>query len=53
MARFGQFSHLWASLCDLHGLGVDCVDMEWGKGVPAEIFAENLAADKCHEIKAV
>ena len=52
-ARFGQFSHLWAALCERHGLDVDCIDVEWGEGVPVEIFAEQLAADKGHEIKAV
>ncbi len=52
-ARFGQFSHLWIDLCQRHGLKVDIVDVEWGEGVPAEIFAERLRADKAHEIKAV
>lgn len=53
MARFGQFSHLWADLCERHGLDVDCVDVEWGEGVPLDIFAEKLAADKDKQIKAV
>ena len=29
------------------------LDEEWGKGVPVEKYAEILAADKSHEIKAV
>ena len=27
--------------------------MEWGTGVPVELYAEKLAADKAHQIKAV
>src|SRR5262245_27868301 len=52
-ARYGQFSHLWIDLCQRHGLNVDVVDVEWGEGAPVERFADRLAADKKHEIKAV
>jgi alanine-glyoxylate transaminase/serine-glyoxylate transaminase/serine-pyruvate transaminase len=52
-ARIGQFSHLWIDLCQRHGLDVDAVDVEWGEGTPVERFAERLAADKSHQIKAV
>ena len=52
-ARFGQFSHLWIDLCQRHGYDVEVVDVEWGEGVPVEIFAERLAADKTRSIKAV
>ena len=52
-ARFGQFSHLWIDLCQRHGLEVEAVDVEWGTGVPVEIYGEILAADKEHKIKAV
>ncbi len=52
-ARFGQFSHLWIDLCQRHGLNVDVVDVEWGEGVPVEIFTERLNADTDHKIKAV
>jgi alanine-glyoxylate transaminase/serine-glyoxylate transaminase/serine-pyruvate transaminase len=52
-ARFGQFSHLWIELCERHGLAVDVVDVDWGKGVPIEVFADRLAADRTHSIKAV
>lgn len=52
-SRFGQFSHLWIEMCERLGLEVDVVDVEWGEGVPAEIFAEKLKADKDHKIKAV
>ena len=53
IARFGQFSHLWVDLCERHQLEVDVVDVEWGTGVPLDIFAERLAADTAHKIKAV
>jgi alanine-glyoxylate transaminase/serine-glyoxylate transaminase/serine-pyruvate transaminase len=52
-ARFGQFSHLWIDLCQRHGLEVEIVDVEWGEGVPVDVFGARLAADKAHEIKAV
>lgn len=52
-SRFGQFSHLWIDLCQRLGLDVEVVECEWGTGVPVEIFAERLAADKNHQIKAV
>ena len=52
-SRFGQFSHLWIELCRRHGLKVDAIDVEWGEGVPVEQYAERLAADRAHEIKAV
>jgi alanine-glyoxylate transaminase/serine-glyoxylate transaminase/serine-pyruvate transaminase len=52
-ARFGQFSNLWIDLCQRHGLEVEIVDVDWGEGVPLEIYAQKLKADKAHEIKAV
>jgi alanine-glyoxylate transaminase/serine-glyoxylate transaminase/serine-pyruvate transaminase len=52
-ARIGQFSHLWIDLCRRHGLEVEVVDVEWGEGTPVERFAERLAADRAHQIKAV
>ena len=53
IARYGQFSLLWADMCARHGLDVDIVDAPWGEGVPVEIFAEKLKADKAHAYKAV
>ena len=50
---FGQFSHLWVDLCQRHGLDVDAIQVDWGEGVPVEQYAEKLAADKEHKIKAV
>jgi alanine-glyoxylate transaminase / serine-glyoxylate transaminase / serine-pyruvate transaminase len=52
-SEFGQFSHLWIDLCQRHGMKVDAVDVEWGEGTPAEIYAERLANDTEHKIKAV
>jgi alanine-glyoxylate transaminase / serine-glyoxylate transaminase / serine-pyruvate transaminase len=53
MSRFGQFSHLWADMAERFGFEVDVTDVEWGAGVPVEIYAEKLAADTQHRIKAV
>ena len=50
---FGQFSHLWADLCERFGLEVDAIQCEWGTGVPLERYEQSLAADKDHKIKAV
>ncbi len=52
-ARFGQFSHLWIEMCKAMGLNVEVIDCEWGTGVPVDLIAERLAADKFHKIKAV
>ena len=52
-SRFGQFSHLWIDLCQRQGFDVIDIDVDWGEGVPVELYAERLAADKGHEIKAV
>lgn len=53
MSRFGQFSHLWVDMAERLGLEVQCIDVEWGKGVPVAEYAEILDADKSHSIKAV
>ncbi len=53
MSRFGQFSLLWVDMAERLGLNVDCVDVEWGKGVPLDEYAKRLEADTNHEIKAV
>ena len=44
---------LWVDLCQRWGLEVQHCEEEWGDGVPVEKYAEILAADKNHEIKAV
>ena len=53
IARFGQFSHLWVDMAERLGFDVDVTDCEWGTGVPVEIYAEKLMADREHRIKAV
>lgn len=53
MSRFGQFSVLWAEMARRLGLNVQALDEDWGVGVPVEKYADILAADKTHEIKAV
>ncbi|MFX0544638.1 aminotransferase class V-fold PLP-dependent enzyme [Roseovarius sp. S1116L3] len=53
MARFGQFSLLWADMAERLGLDVDLIEVEWGKGVPVEAYAAKLKADTNHAIKAV
>ncbi|MBL8567013.1 MAG: aminotransferase class V-fold PLP-dependent enzyme [Hyphomicrobiaceae bacterium] len=53
MSRFGQFSLLWVDMAERLGLKVILCDEEWGTGVPLEKYADILAKDKGHEIKAV
>lgn len=53
MSHFGHFSWLWVDLCQRHGLDVQALEIDWGKGVPADQYAEILKADSKHEIKAV
>ena len=53
VARYGMFSHRWIELCQRHGLDVEVIECEWGSGAPAGLFAERLAADREHAIKAL
>jgi alanine-glyoxylate transaminase/serine-glyoxylate transaminase/serine-pyruvate transaminase len=53
MSRFGQFSLLWVDMAERLGLKVVLCDEEWGTGVPVEKYADILAKDTAHEIKAV
>lgn len=50
---FGHFSNLFIDCAQRHGMDVQALEVEWGKGVPAEEFAKILEADTKHEIKAV
>ncbi|WP_294610312.1 aminotransferase class V-fold PLP-dependent enzyme [uncultured Roseovarius sp.] len=52
-ARNGMFSHRWIDMCQRHGLEVQIVETPWGDGLPADLYAEILAADTQHQIKAV
>ncbi len=53
VARYGVFSARWIELCERHGLDVQVIECEWGTGAPAGLFADALAADGAHEIKAL
>lgn len=53
ISRFGQFSHLWTDMCERMGFEVVCIEAAWGEGIPVAGYAEALAADKSHSIKAV
>ena len=52
-ARNGMFSHKWIDMCQRFGLSVEVVDVVWGEGLPVATYAEILAADTEHRIKAV
>ena len=52
-SRFGQFSHLWIDMAQRLGYEVKILDVEWGTGVPAELYEQELRSDKEHRIKAV
>ncbi len=52
-ANNGMFSQKWIDMCERHGLDVEVVNVPWGQGIPADRFAEILAADTAHEIKVV
>ena len=53
VSTFGQFSSLWADMCQRLGFETEVVEADWGEGVPLEKFADILAADREHRIKAV
>ncbi|MEM7641856.1 MAG: L-aspartate--glyoxylate aminotransferase BhcA [Pseudomonadota bacterium] len=52
-ARNGMFSQKWIDMCQRHGLDVRIIDVPWGEGIPVDRFAEALAEDGQHKIKAV
>jgi alanine-glyoxylate transaminase/serine-glyoxylate transaminase/serine-pyruvate transaminase len=53
IARFGQFSHLWADMCTRLGFEVELLETPWGDGAPVERYLSSLEQDKQHSIKAV
>ncbi len=53
IARFGQFSHLWADMGTRLGYEVEVLETPWGEGAPVERYLASLSADKQHKIKAV
>lgn len=52
-ARNGMFSQKWIDMCERHGLEVEVCAVPWGHGLPVERYAQILAADTDHQIKAV
>src|ERR1700691_2451346 len=53
IARFGQFSHLWADMSSRLGFEVETLETPWGEGAPIDRYLASLSADKQHRIKAV
>ena len=53
IARFGQFSHLWADMSIRLGFDTEILETPWGEGAPIERYVAALDADKSHRIKAV
>jgi alanine-glyoxylate transaminase / serine-glyoxylate transaminase / serine-pyruvate transaminase len=53
IARFGQFSHLWADMCVRLGFEAEILETTWGEGASVERHLASLSADKQHKIKAV
>lgn len=50
---FGHFSNLFIDMCQRHKLDVQALEVDWGEGVPVEKYADILAKDTEHKIKAV
>jgi alanine-glyoxylate transaminase/serine-glyoxylate transaminase/serine-pyruvate transaminase len=53
IARFGQFSHLWADMAKRLGFEVEVLETAWGEGAPLDRHLAALKADTGHKIKAV
>jgi alanine-glyoxylate transaminase / serine-glyoxylate transaminase / serine-pyruvate transaminase len=53
IARFGQFSHLWADMCRRLGFEVEILETPWGEGAPIDRYLSALEADRQRTIKAV
>jgi alanine-glyoxylate transaminase/serine-glyoxylate transaminase/serine-pyruvate transaminase len=53
IARFGQFSHLWAEMCRRLGFEVELLETAWGEGAPVDQYLAALESDRSHRIKAV
>lgn len=53
IARFGQFSHLWADMCGRLGFNAEILETPWGEGAPVERYLASLRADASHKIRAV
>jgi len=53
VSSFGQFSQLWAEMCEQRRLNVTRIDVPWGQATPIAQYRDALAADKYHRIRAV
>jgi alanine-glyoxylate transaminase/serine-glyoxylate transaminase/serine-pyruvate transaminase len=53
IARFGQFTHLWAEMCTRLGFEVQVLETPWGEGAPIDNYLAALESDTQHKIKAV
>jgi alanine-glyoxylate transaminase/serine-glyoxylate transaminase/serine-pyruvate transaminase len=53
IARFGQFSHLWADMCRRLGFEVELIETLWGEGAPVDKYLAALESDRSQSIKAV
>jgi alanine-glyoxylate transaminase/serine-glyoxylate transaminase/serine-pyruvate transaminase len=53
IARFGQFSHLWADMCRRLGFEVELIETLWGEGAPVDKYLAALESDRNRSIKAV
>ena len=53
IARYGQFSHLWADMCRRLGYEVEILETAWGDAAPVDRYLAALEADREHKIKAV
>jgi alanine-glyoxylate transaminase / serine-glyoxylate transaminase / serine-pyruvate transaminase len=53
IARFGQFSHLWADMCRRLGFEVELIETVWGEGAPVDQYLAALESDRSQKIKAV
>lgn len=51
--RYGMFCERWIDLCNRHGLKVQIIEEEWGRGAPVDQFEKALKADNAHSIRAV
>jgi alanine-glyoxylate transaminase/serine-glyoxylate transaminase/serine-pyruvate transaminase len=51
--RYGMFCHRWIDLCERHGLNVQMIEEEWGRGAPADKIEAALRADREHAIRVV
>ena len=52
-STFGQFSGLWVDMCRRFNLNVKNFDLDWGEGVPLDLYRRLLEDDRHHRIKAV